>query len=32
MAGHNPTPRMIVEHPERIGGYSDGAEVAARSP
>jgi hypothetical protein len=32
MAEHNPTPRMVGEHPEQIGGYDSGTEAAARSP
>jgi hypothetical protein len=32
MAEHNPTPRMVVEHPEQIGGYDYETEAAARSP
>ena len=32
MSGHNPTPKLVINHPEQIPGYDYGTDRAARSP
>src|SRR3954454_225797 len=32
MPAHNPTPKLVTDHPDQIAGYDYGSDRAARSP